>query len=67
MPTGKIKMWNDDRGFGFIKPENGGSDIFFHVTALKEGDDIAVGAAVTYEVGTDPKSGKVKAISVDLI
>ena len=68
MPTGKIRMFKEDRGFGFIKPDEGdGPDIFFHVTALAEGDDIAVGKTVSYEVGTDEKSGKVKAISVDLV
>jgi cold shock CspA family protein len=45
----------------------GGADIFFHVSALQEGDEIAVGKAVSYEVGNDPKSGKPKAVSVDLV
>jgi hypothetical protein len=31
MATGKIKMWNEEKGFGFIKPDDG-ADIFFHVT-----------------------------------
>jgi cold shock protein len=67
MPTGKIKMFNEDRGFGFIRPDGGGDDIFFHVTVLREGDEIAKDKAVTFEVGTDPKSGKIKAVSVDLV
>jgi CspA family cold shock protein len=66
MPTGKVKMFNEDRGFGFIRPDSGDADIFFHVSALREGDEIAVGRAVTFEAGTDPKSGKPKATSVDL-
>jgi 'Cold-shock' DNA-binding domain len=41
MPTGKIKMFNEDRGFDFIKPDDGGVDAFFHVSALREGDEIA--------------------------
>jgi CspA family cold shock protein len=67
MPTGKIKMYNEDRGFGFIKPDDGGDDIFFHVSALRVGDDVARDLAVSFEVGVDHKSGKSRAISVDLI
>jgi cold shock protein len=66
MPSGKIKMFNEDKGFGFIKPADSGDDVFFHVSALREGDEITVGKAVTFEIGVDPKSGKSKAVSVDL-
>jgi CspA family cold shock protein len=67
MSTGKIKMFNDEKGFGFIKPDDGGDDVFFHVSALREGDVIARDTAVSFEVGKDAKSGKTKAISVDLV
>ena len=66
MPTGKIKMFNDKKGFGFIKPDDGGVDVFFHVSALREGDEIARDKVVTFEIGVDQKSGKTKAVSVDL-
>jgi cold shock protein len=61
MPTGRIKMFNEDKGFGFIKPDDGGVDIFFHASALREEDEIARDKSVSFEVGTDPKSGKTKA------
>jgi cold shock protein len=67
MPIGKIKMFNDEKGFGFIRPDDGSNDVFFHVSSLREGDDVTVGKAVTFETGVDPKSGKTKAISVDLV
>jgi cold shock protein len=66
MPNGKIKMFNEGKGFGFIKPDDGGVDVFFHISALREGDEITVGKVITFEMGTDPKSGKSKAVSVDL-
>ena len=67
MPVGKIKMFNDEKGFGFIRPDDGSNDVFFHVSSLREGDDVIVGKAVTFETGVDPKSGKTKAVSVDLV
>ena len=66
MPTGKVKMFNEQKGYGFIRPDDGGADIFFHVSALQEGDEITEGKAVSFETGPDPKTGKIKAISVDL-
>jgi cold shock protein len=67
MPLGKIKMFNDEKGFGFIRPDDGSNDVFFHVSSLREGDDVTVGKAVTFETGVDPKSGKTRAVSVDLV
>jgi CspA family cold shock protein len=67
MPIGKIKLYHEDRGFGFIKPDDGTGDVFFHVTALREGDEVAVGQSVKYEIGADPKTGKSRALCVDLV
>jgi cold shock protein len=67
MPTGKIKMFNEDKRFGFIRPDDGSNDVFFHETALRGGDEIAVGKAVSFEIGADAKTGKSKAVSVDLV
>jgi CspA family cold shock protein len=67
MPIGKIKMFNDEKGFGFIRPDDSNNNVFFHVSSLREGDDVTEGKAVTFETGVDPKSGKTKAVSVDLV
>jgi CspA family cold shock protein len=66
MPTGKIKMFNEDKGFGFIQPDDGGVDVFFHVSALRDADHTTQGKIVTFEIGVDQKSGKTKAVGVDL-
>jgi CspA family cold shock protein len=67
MPQGKIKLFNEDKGYGFIRPDDGGNDVFFHISALREGAEIVMGAVVSFEMGTDLKSGKPKATSVDLV
>jgi cold shock protein len=67
MPQGKIKLFNEEKGYGFIRPDDGSNDVFFHVSSLREGDEIVRDSVVTYEMGVDPKSGKSKAVSVDLV
>jgi len=50
--TGKVKWFNDSKGFGFITPENGGSDLFVHHTAIQgEGfRTLSEGERVEYDV-----------------
>jgi CspA family cold shock protein len=67
MATGTIKFFNDDKGFGFITPENGGQDVFVHVSALERGGSLREGDKVSFEVGQDRKTGKAKAENVSVL
>jgi CspA family cold shock protein len=58
MPTGTVKFFAEDKGFGFITPENGGADVFVHVSALQRGGSLREGDKVSYELGQDRKTGK---------
>jgi CspA family cold shock protein len=67
MATGKLKMWNADRGFGFIADDAGGPDIFLHVSALQSAginqDNIRKGDRLTFDVEST-RDGKTKASNV---
>lgn len=54
MATGKVKFFNDQKGFGFISPDDGTDDLFVHVSGM-EGESLQEGQAVSYEVGTGKK------------
>ncbi|MBE8712245.1 cold-shock protein [Sphingobacterium hungaricum] len=62
MNTGTVKFFNETKGFGFITPENGGTDVFVHTSGLK--NQIKEGDYVTYEVERTPKG--LSAINVKL-
>ncbi len=60
---GKLARWFDDRGFGFIKPENGKRDIFIHISALKNiSRNPIVGDVIYYQVSVD-NDGKNRAVN----
>jgi cold shock protein len=67
MSAGKLKMWNADRGFGFIAVDGGGPDMFLHVNDLRtagiDPDKIRVGDRLTFETAST-RDGKTKASNV---
>ncbi len=54
MSTGTVKFFNEGKGFGFITPEEGGKDVFVHITAV-ETQPLADGDKVEYEMGEGKK------------
>ena len=68
MANGVVKLWNDDRGFGFIKPDGGGADVFAHVRNLIGADSLREGDRVRFEARPSSRhQGKLEAIAVALI
>jgi len=67
MATGAVKFFNDDKGFGFITPENGGADVFVHVSALQRGGSLREGDKVSFELGQDRKIGKSQAENLSVL
>jgi cold shock protein len=63
--TGSVVTYFEAKGFGFLRPDDGGRDIFFHVSRLAEGlaTDLRPGTRVLYELGMD-RTGKMAASSI---
>jgi CspA family cold shock protein len=60
MASGTVKWFNATKGFGFIQPDNGGKDVFVHISAVERAGlrSLAENQAVSFEVVADRKSGK---------
>jgi CspA family cold shock protein len=64
--TGTVKFFNGERGYGFIKPDDGGRDVFVHITAVERAGlkDLSEGQHVTFEVEPDKKGKGPKAVNL---
>ncbi len=64
MPNGTVKWFNGTKGYGFIQPESGGSDVFVHITAVERSGlgTLNEGQKISYEVATE--RGKTSAVNL---
>ena len=63
MATGTVKWFNATKGFGFIQPDEGGADVFVHISAVERAGlrSLSEGQKITYELERDKRSGKMAA------
>jgi len=60
MQIGTVKWFNAQKGFGFIQPDNGGSDVFVHISAVERAgmSGLNEGQKVSYDLVADKRTGK---------
>ena len=60
MATGTVKWFNGQKGYGFIQPDEGGADVFVHISAVQRSglNGLDEGQKVTYEIVKDKRTGK---------
>jgi CspA family cold shock protein len=63
MTTGTVKWFNGQKGFGFIQPDDGGNDVFVHISAVERAGlgSLSEGQKIGYELERDQRSGKMSA------
>ena len=63
MPTGTVKWFNTQKGYGFIAPDDGGKDVFVHISAVQRSglQTLNEGQKISFEVVQDKRSGKAAA------
>ena len=63
MQTGTVKFYNDQKGYGFIQPDDGGKDVFVHISAVERAglNGLNEGQKISYELVADRRSGKMLA------
>ena len=66
MTTGTVKFYNDTKGFGFITPDDGSTDLFVHITGVVWVDSLMDNDRVSFDV-TQGREGKMQAVNVQLL
>jgi cold shock protein len=66
MQIGIVKWFNAQKGFGFIQPEDGGADVFVHISAVERAgfDGLREGQKLSFELESDRRTGKTSAGSL---
>ena len=66
MATGTVKWFNTTKGYGFIQPNDGGKDVFVHITAVERSDlrSLTEGQTVSFDLERDQRSGKESAVNL---
>ena len=69
MATGTVKWFNMQKGFGFIQPDDGGQDVFLHISAVERSGigNPQEGQKLSYELQRDPKKGRVAAANLKAV
>lgn len=68
MATGTVKWFNGQKGFGFIQPDEGGNDVFVHISAVQRSglESLDEGQKVSYEIVEDSRTGKSAADNISV-
>ncbi|MFY0610186.1 MAG: cold-shock protein [Hyphomicrobiaceae bacterium] len=68
MESGTVKFYNDQKGYGFIAPDNGNKDVFVHATALERAGihGLSEGQKVSFDTEIDQRSGKTAVANIQL-
>ena len=69
MATGTVKWFNEQKGYGFIQPEQGGTDVFVHISAVQRAGlaGLNEGQRVQFELEKDKRSGKTAATQIQTL
>lgn len=66
MATGTVKWFNETKGYGFIQPDDGGNDVFVHISAVEKAGlrTLKEGQKVSFDVEIDERKGKSSAANL---
>jgi len=69
MTRGTVKFFNDQKGFGFVRPDDGGKDVFVHISAVERAGMRALneGQKIAFDVVADRKTGKSSAENLQAV